>query len=148
MSEHTRGIARVRIPKPIFNMSPVLLKWGHLGSDFHLVLALIGFGLIAVAPLMIMPVLFAPKKPSPVKQATYESGQVPVGEGRVSMMMQYYVYLLIFVVFDVVSMFLYAWGAVYLNVGFQSTYVILLLLLVLLIPIGYALKLSTRRELW
>ncbi len=36
---------------------------------------------------------------------------MPTGEGRSHFMMQYYAYILMFVVFDVMSIFLYAWGS-------------------------------------
>ena len=36
---------------------------------------------------------------------------MPSGEGRSHFMMQYYAYILMFVVFDVMAIFLYAWGA-------------------------------------
>ena len=117
-------------------------------TDFHLVLALAGFGVFAAAPMIIIPLLFAPRKPGPVKNALYESGQVPVGDGRVSIMMQYYAYILIFIIFDVAVMFLFAWAISYSSIGINSFFLILAFLGILFIPISYTLILAGRTDLW
>ena len=83
-----------------------------------------------------------------MKSASYESGQAPIGEGRVTLMMQYYVYVLMFVVFDVAIMFLFAWGIGYVSIGIQGAFVMGIFLAILFIPIGYALHLADKRELW
>jgi len=62
--------------------------------------------------------------------------------------MQYYAYLLMFVVFDVMVMFLFAWAVSYMNIGLQSSLYIIIFLAIILIPMGYTLYLAGRRELW
>ena len=52
-------------------------------TDFHLVLALAGFGMFAAAPTIIVPLLFAPRKPGPVKNALYESGQLDLAKKEI-----------------------------------------------------------------
>ena len=47
-----------------------------------------------------------PKKPNPVKKETYESGIETIGETWVQFKAQYYIYAIIFVVFDVEAIFL------------------------------------------
>lgn len=119
-----------------------------MANEFLLVLFLAGFGIIAALPVLIIPWLFAPKKPTPVKLQPFEAGQPPVGEARVHLMMQYYAYLIMFVVFDVLAMFLFAWGVSYFSLGLAGVLSILVFLIVILIPMGYALYLAGRRELW
>ena len=55
-----------------------------------------------------------PKKPNPAKQETYESGMQTIGETWVRFKVQYYIYALIFVVFDIEAIFLFPF-AVALN---------------------------------
>jgi len=119
-----------------------------MSSGFDLLLLTAAFGFAAAVLVILIPLIFAPKKPSSVKHTVFECGQVPIGEGKRHFMMQYYAYLLMFVVFDVVSMFLFAWGVSYIDLGFQSAVVITAFLAVILVPIGYALTLAGRRELW
>jgi NADH-quinone oxidoreductase subunit A len=65
-------------------------------------------------------------------------------------MMQYYAYLLMFIVFDVLSMFLYAWAAAYkpMALGLSSNLTVTLFMGMLFIPMGFALVLAGKRELW
>lgn len=62
--------------------------------------------------------------------------------------MQYYPYLLMFVVFDVVGMFLFAWGISYAKIPYTGSFLVLLFLFLLGAPLGYALHLALRREFW
>jgi len=54
--------------------------------------------------------LFGPKKPNPIKQSTYECDIEPVGEGWVQFKAQYYIFALVFLVFDVETVFLFPWA--------------------------------------
>ncbi len=119
-----------------------------MSSDFSPLIALAGFGATAAVLTLLIPKLLAPRKRHPIKEESYECGQVPTGEGRLDFMMQYYAYLLMFVVFDVISMFIFAWGVSYSKIGFQSSIIIMVFLGILLVPMGYALFIAGRRELW
>jgi len=119
-----------------------------LVSEFILVGLLAAFSVAAVVPTIIIPVLFAPKRPNPIKSQTFESGQIPKGESRVHLMMQYYAYLIMFVVFDVVIMFMLAWSTAFARLGPSSALVVLPFLVAIFIPMWYALKLAGRREIW
>jgi NADH-quinone oxidoreductase subunit A len=44
------------------------------------------------------------------KLATYECGEIPVGEAWTQFRIGYYIYLLIFVIFDVEVLFLFPWA--------------------------------------
>ena len=78
-----------------------------------LTVAAIGMG---VAPLLLAR-LVAPRKPGAAKQAAYECGVESTGDAWVQFRVQYYVYALLFVVFDVEVMFLYPWALVWKEWG-------------------------------
>ena len=119
---------------------------GDLGMVFLMGLV----GVVFTVPTVVLPKIFGPKRPNPIKNAPFECGQVPQGAGKMHYMMQYYAYLLMFIVFDVLSMFLYAWAAAYKPaiLGLSSDWMITLFMGMLFIPMGYALVLAGRRELW
>ena len=48
-----------------------------------------------------------PKKPNLLKQQTYESGMETIGDAWVQFKAQYYIYAIVFVVFDVEAVFLF-----------------------------------------
>ena len=123
-----------------------MVLFGDIGTVF--VMGLVGMGF--TLPVMLLPKLFGPKHPNPLKNAPFESGQVPQGAGKMHFMMQYYAYLVMFIVFDVLGMFLYAWAAAYepLSLGLSSDWAVTLFIGMLFIPMGFALVLAGRRDLW
>jgi NADH:ubiquinone oxidoreductase subunit 3 (subunit A) len=74
----------------------------------------VGLFLLVGVVIPIAPILFsaliAPKKPNPIKQSTYECGIETVGESWVQFKAQYYVFALVFLVFDVETVFLFPWA--------------------------------------
>jgi len=78
-------------------------EWLYIG--LFLVIGII----VPVVPL-IFARLVAPRKPNLIKQSTYECGIETVGESWVQFKAQYYVFALIFLVFDVETVFLFPWA--------------------------------------
>ncbi len=71
-----------------------------------------------VAPLLpaagiVMAGILSPKKPNPIKQSTYECGIEVVGSNWVQFKAQYYIFVLIYLVFDVEVVFLFPWAVAY-----------------------------------
>jgi NADH:ubiquinone oxidoreductase subunit 3 (subunit A) len=66
-----------------------------------------------IAAALIIPRLLAPRKPNPIKQDTYECGLETFGETYVRFKVQYYIFALIFLIFDVETIFLYPWAAAF-----------------------------------
>lgn len=122
---------------------------GELASEFTPILYALGIGVMAGIPSIILSKLLSPRKRyNPVKFLPMECGQVPTGEGRSHFMMQYYAYILMFVVFDVMSIFLYAWGASLLSIPKQATLPMMGFLAIMFAAMGYALYLSGRKGIW
>src|SRR5436309_15395865 len=68
----------------------------------------IGFAIAALAAAH----LIGPRKRTPVKQMTYESGMDPIGDARQRFDVKFYLIAIMFVVFDVELLFLYPWAVV------------------------------------
>jgi NADH-quinone oxidoreductase subunit A len=119
-------------------------------GEYGLIFAMGMVGMVFTLPVVIVPKLFAPKRPNPIKNAPFECGQVPIGAGKMHYMMQYYAYLLMFIVFDVLSMFLYAWASAYkvAGLGLSSDWVVTAFMGLLFVPMGFALILAGKRSLW
>lgn len=119
-----------------------------MGSDLLLILLTAGFAFVASLVSLLIPIIIAPKKPNKPKEIQYECGQVPSGAGKISLMMHYYAYLLMFIAFDVMSMFLFAWGISIYNVGLSGFLTVILFIGILMIPLAFTLYHVGRRELW
>ena len=87
-------------------------------------------------------------RPTPEKRAHFESGQIASGPGRTRLIIQYYPYILMFVVYDVIAMFLFAWALDLRALGATGTVPVLTFMVVALVPLAYALHLAGQRENW
>lgn len=83
---------------------------------------------------------FRPAKPHFLKAQTYECGEVPLGEARIQFSFQYYIFALIFVVFDSVSIFVLLWALVLPGLDLVAKVYMFLFILVLLGVLAHALK--------
>ena len=81
-----------------------------------------------------------PHKPTEMKKTTYESGNDPVGVGQVRFNIRYYVFALMFVIFDVETIFLYPWAVAYKQLGLFVLVEMLIFVLLLLVGLVYAWK--------
>jgi NADH:ubiquinone oxidoreductase subunit 3 (subunit A) len=74
----------------------------------------IGIFLIIGIIVPIVPLVFsrlvAPRKQNPIKQSTYECGIETVGDSWVQFQAQYYIFALVFLIFDVETVFLFPWA--------------------------------------
>ncbi len=122
---------------------------GELAGNYSTVVLMFGFAVAAMAPALVISRMLSPQKRSnPVKFLPMECGQVPTGEGRTHFMMQYYAYILMFVVFDVVAIFLYAWGSTILYLPKEATLPIIGFLGIIFAAMTFALYQSGRRNIW
>ena len=121
----------------------------ELASQFTPILYALGIGIMAGVPSLLLAKLLSPRKRyNPVKFLPMECGQMPTGEGRSHFMMQYYAYILMFVVFDVMAIFLYAWGTSLLSIPKEATLPMMAFLAIMFAAMGYALYLSGRKGIW
>lgn len=122
---------------------------GELAGNYSSILMMFGFAVAATAPALLISRMLAPRRLSnPVKFLPMECGQVPSGAGRTHFMMQYYAYILMFVVFDVMAIFLYAWGSTILNLPKTATLPIIGFLGIMFAAMAFALYQSRRRNIW
>jgi NADH-quinone oxidoreductase subunit A len=105
-------------------MSEFLRSW--------LTVALFGaFAVVLVAVLLGVGSLVRPKRPTEQKLMSYESGVDPVGEGWSQSQIRYYIFALLFVVFDVEAVFIFPWATrleVYGTFGLLEMFVFLFVL--------------------
>jgi NADH-quinone oxidoreductase subunit A len=83
-------------------------------SDFlrsYLTVAILGgAALVLVSAMLGAGSLIRPRRPQPQKYIAYESGVDPVGTGWSQSQIRYYVFALLFVLFDVEAVFIFPWA--------------------------------------
>ena len=122
---------------------------GETVAGYSNVLFMFGFAIVALAPALVISRMISPRtKSNPVKYLPMECGQVPSGAGRTHFMMQYYAYILMFVIFDVMAIFLYAWGSALLDLPKEATLPILAFLAIMFAAMAFALYQTKRKNIW
>ena len=122
---------------------------GETVAGYSNVLFMFGFAVLALAPALVVSRMISPRtKSNPVKFLPMECGQVPSGAGRTHFMMQYYAYILMFVIFDVMAIFLYAWGSTLLDLPKTATLPILAFLAIMFAAMAFALYQTKRKNIW
>ena len=122
---------------------------GETVAGYSNVLFMFGFAVLALAPALVISRMISPRtKSNPVKFLPMECGQVPSGAGRTHFMMQYYAYILMFVIFDVMAIFLYAWGSALLDLPKEATLPILAFLAIMFAAMAFALYQTKRKNIW
>jgi NADH:ubiquinone oxidoreductase subunit 3 (subunit A) len=82
--------------------------------------------------------LIRPKKPNHIKASTYECGIETIGDAWVQFRAQYYIYALVFVVFDIEAVFLLPWAVAYDQLPMYALVEALIFVLILVLALAYA----------
>ena len=90
--------------------------------------------------IFVASLLRKPRKPEPQKYLTYECSVLPFGRAWVQHNVEYYMYALLFVIFDVETVFLYPWAMTYRSFGFFATAEVIIFIAVLALGLAYAWK--------
>jgi NADH:ubiquinone oxidoreductase subunit 3 (subunit A) len=104
-------------------------------SPYYTILGLIvGAVLLAGGPLLLAwgwARVMSPNKPGPVKNATYECGLESKGDAWIPLKPQYYLYAIIFLVFDVEAVFLLPFAVAFTGLPLGATIAMFVFLLLL-----------------
>ena len=95
-----------------------------LAKDFLVIgiFALVGIAFIVLT--LIASWAVRPHRPSDEKQSTYECGEIPIGPAWTQFRVGYYIYAIIFLVFDVEAIFLYPWASQLLSMKKSTVQVV------------------------
>ncbi|MGQ9828799.1 MAG: NADH-quinone oxidoreductase subunit A [Roseiflexus sp.] len=106
--------------------------------------AFIGVFFIGAIIFPIIPLAAAyflgPKRPTSIKLDTYECGLESIGDIRVQFKIQYYLYALAFVIFDIEVVFLYPWAVAYGQLGLFALVAMAVFLIILIGGLVYEWK--------
>lgn len=78
------------------------------------ILIALAFGVVT----LIVSYLVQPKFPEAEKLSAYECGSEPFSDARMPFPVRYYIFAMLFVIFDIEVIFLYPWAVVFDKIGF------------------------------
>ncbi|MDQ3303920.1 MAG: NADH-quinone oxidoreductase subunit A [Actinomycetota bacterium] len=93
-----------------------------------------------VATVLVIARLIAPSRSSNTKGQIYETGEATVTDPWRPFPVRYYVFALLFLIFDVEAAFLYPWAVVYSELGVYGFVEMTIFVLILVVGLAYAWK--------
>jgi NADH-quinone oxidoreductase subunit A len=97
-------------------MSGLELLLEYLTRYFPILLFIfiaLGFGVVT----LLLSYLVQPKCPEPEKLSAYECGSEPFSDARIPFPVRYYIFAMLFVIFDIEVIFLYPWAVVFNDIN-------------------------------
>src|SRR5688500_5614789 len=77
------------------------------------VLLLIGFVVMNALLIVGLSTMITRRRPMPEKDTPYESGMPPLGDARERFSVKFYMVAMLFIVFDIETVFMIPWGVYY-----------------------------------
>lgn len=77
------------------------------------ILLLLGFVAINAVAMVALSTLVIRRRPTPVKDTPYESGIPPLGDARERFSVKFYMVAMLFIIFDIETVFMIPWGVYY-----------------------------------
>lgn len=77
------------------------------------ILAMVILAGVIASVMVFASFLLGPKKPTPYKETPYECGMTPVGSARERFPVKFYLIAMIFIIFDIETIFLYPWAVTF-----------------------------------
>ncbi len=109
---------------------------GISNGDLAITATLTGIGLVFAALLIAR--LISPKSYSVKKSEPYECGIPTRGESMIQFKAGYYIFAILFLIFDVETVFLYPWAVVTRTLGAQGLLCIAIFMFILILGLAYA----------
>ena len=109
-------------------------------ENYLAVFIAINIGFVLVATALIGARLLAPYSKERGKSISYECGMLPIGRTRVQMQVRYYLFAILFLIFDVEAVFLFPWAVNVAHAGATAFWEMVIFIGILGAGLGYAWK--------
>jgi len=106
--------------------------------EYIFILAMIVMAAAMVIGGLVAARLLAPHRPGGLKDIPYECGEQPIGQAWIQFNVGYYLFGLLFLVFDVEAALMYPWAVVFRSVGLAGLIEMGIFVLVLILGLVYA----------
>ncbi|OGH99849.1 MAG: NAD(P)H-quinone oxidoreductase subunit 3 [Candidatus Melainabacteria bacterium RIFOXYA12_FULL_32_12] len=109
-------------------------------SGYGILVAFIIFSIAFATAALVISWLVQPKAPNKIKNSTYECGMKLFGDSRIQFDVKYYMYALLFIIFDIEAVFLFPWAVAYNKLGLFALVEALIFIVILVVGLVYAWK--------
>ncbi len=109
-------------------------------QGYGILFAFILFSLAFATAAIITSWVVHPKAPGKNKNSTYECGMKTFGDSRLQFDIKYYMYALMFIIFDIEAIFLFPWAVTYNKLGLFALVEAIIFILILVLGLVYIWK--------
>ena len=107
-------------------------------GDYGYILLTMAAGIVFALISLFLTWLLSPSKPTESKLSSYECGEENIGISWVQYNFRYYIFALIFVIFDVEMIFLFPWAVVFRSLGMFALVEMFIFIAILVLGLFYA----------
>ena len=104
------------------------------------ILILLGLSAVQAVAIVVLSRWASAIRPTPAKASPYESGITPLGNTRERFSVKFYLVAILFIVFDLETIFLIPWGVMFRDLGLFGLIEMAVFVLILLAGLVYAWK--------
>ncbi len=107
-------------------------------ANYVAVLVAVILGVALVATALAANRILAPRQPTRAKGVTYECGMLPIGRSRTQVHFRYYLFAILFLIFDIEAVFLFPWAVTFLDIGETAFWEMVVFIVILGFGLLYA----------
>ncbi|MEZ4553555.1 MAG: NADH-quinone oxidoreductase subunit A [Dehalococcoidia bacterium] len=111
-----------------------------LFTDYLAVLIATVMGFVLIITALVASRLLAPFSEEREKGTTYECGMLPIRRAATNVGMRFYLYAILFIIFDVEAVFIFPWALSFVGIGPMAYYEMLVFMGILAAGLAYAWK--------
>lgn len=104
------------------------------------ILILLGISVANAVGMVVLSHFVSPFRPTPAKLEPYESGMTPLGDTRERFSVKFYMVAILFIVFDLETIFLLSWGVAMRALGWEAFAAAMIFIVVLTVGMIYEWK--------
>lgn len=107
-------------------------------SRYFPILLFVGIAMAFGVVTLVLSYVVQPKYPEAEKLSAYECGSEPFSDARMPFPVRYYIFAMLFVIFDIEVIFLYPWAVVFGQIGLFGLIEMLIFIALFLVAYVYA----------
>ena len=107
---------------------------------YGIFLILLAFVIANAVLLLVLSHFAAPRRPTIVKGMPYESGMPPLGSARERFSIKFYLVAMLFIIFDIETVFLIPWAAIFTSkiTGVRTGFLLVeMVIFLVILAVGY-----------
>lgn len=96
--------------------------------------------LLLVATMLLLSWILGQRRANDATNMPFESGVVPVGTSQVQMSVEFYLVAILFVIFDLETVFVLAWAVAFFELGWSGFFAVALFIVILVVALIYEIS--------